>query len=408
VRLTAEPTTSIRRAAVLLVVTAAAVSANFTNYGALIPSLRTEFGVGSGQIGLMSTLLYVGIGATYLVGGVLADRVGSRRVLLVALALIGGGGVLMTLLHELWWMLLWRSAIGMGSGAAIVASGRYASQLGDLAPLGQGLFGGAMQAGAAAGLFLTPPLATLLGTWGVFQFWGTIALVAWALWITLESNPSRRAQAPRMPRAVQTAFALPQLRRVGLATLGTLGVGQAAAPWLAVYCAHSLGLPMGAAATLGGASLFIGTASRPLGGFLASRGVDAYVLMRVGAAVTTAGLLALALPWAGLTLSLLGLCLLAVGTTLPYAAALSEGARLGKEVGVGAGTGQGVVATWSAPASAFGPPLIGALYGLEGSFGLAFAAMAAITVTAVFAARRTASPAHVSSGAQGALRPMNA
>jgi MFS family permease len=99
------------RAAVLLVLTATAVAANFTNYGALIPLLRTELAVGSGAIGLMSTLLYVGIGATYLLGGMLADRAGSRQVLLVALALIGCGGVAMAFVHELWW-------VPLGSGLA--------------------------------------------------------------------------------------------------------------------------------------------------------------------------------------------------------------------------------------------------------------------------------------------------
>lgn len=391
------------RAAVLLVLTATAVAANFTNYGALIPLLRTELAVGSGAIGLMSTLLYVGIGATYLLGGMLADRAGSRQVLLVALALIGCGGVAMAFVHELWWVLLWRTAIGIGAGTAITACGRYASQMGRMAPLGQGLFGGAMQAGAAAGLFLTPPLATLLGTWGVFQFWGMIALVAWALWLTLESNPRRRAPAPG---TIGAAFAHPQLRRVGIATLGTLGVGQAVAPWLAVYCAHRFGLSIAAAATLGGASLFIGTASRPLGGLLAARGVDVYVLMRVGATASAVGLLALALPAGGPALAPLGLVLLAAGTTLPYAAALSEGARLGREAGVGAGTGQGVVATFSAPASAFGPPLIGLLYGLEGSFGVAFGFVAGMAGAAVWAARRQ--PSHVSNRMPGAPRPISA
>jgi cyanate permease len=392
------------RSVVLLVATATAVSANFTNYGALIPSLRTELAVGSGEIGLLSTLLYVGMGTTYLAGGVLADRVGSRRVLLVALALVGGGNLATALDPEFWAVLVCRTAIGIGAGAAIVACGRYASEMGDRAPLGQGLFGGAVQAGAAAGLFLSPPLAKLVGTWGVFGLWGVVALVAWALWLTLESKPGGRPDAARAPGAVRTAFAHPQLRRVGIVTLGTLGVGAAAAPWLAVYCADRWGLAMGAAAALGGAALFIGTAFRPLGGLLAARGVDAYVLMRAGAAVTVAGLLALALPWAGPALSALGLVLLAAGTTVAYAPALSEGARLGREAGIGPGTGQGVVVTWSAPASAFGPPLIGVLYGLQGSFGPAFVVVAGIAVAAVWAARRQ----HTSSRVPGELRPISA
>jgi hypothetical protein len=83
---------------------------------------------------------------------------------------------------------------------------------------------------------------------------------------------------------------------------------------------------------------------------------------------------------------------------------LGCGGGLGGEAGGAPGTGQGVVATWSAPASAFGPPLIGVLYGLQGSFALAFGLVAAIAVAAVWAAGRQ--PARHTY--RGALRPMSA
>ena len=62
-----------------LALAAVAISANFTNYGPLIPLLQRELHITSGATGLLSTLLYVGIGLSYLPGGWLADRYGPRR-----------------------------------------------------------------------------------------------------------------------------------------------------------------------------------------------------------------------------------------------------------------------------------------------------------------------------------------
>ena len=73
----------VRMGALLL--TAVAISANFTNYGPLIPVLQGTLHINGGEAGLFSTLLYGGIACSYLPGGMLADRYGARRVLLVSL-----------------------------------------------------------------------------------------------------------------------------------------------------------------------------------------------------------------------------------------------------------------------------------------------------------------------------------
>jgi MFS family permease len=138
-----------------LALAAVAISANFTNYGPLIPLLQRELHISSGTTGLLSTLLYIGIGLSYLPGGWLADRYGSRRVLFGALLLVGAGGCLLPLISDLVWIVLCRFVIGLGAGAAIVA-GSQAARQGTYAAFGQGFFGGAMQLGAGLGLFATP------------------------------------------------------------------------------------------------------------------------------------------------------------------------------------------------------------------------------------------------------------
>ena len=69
--------TELMGTAVRLCMLAVAISANFTDYGPLIPLLQHELHVTSGATGLLSTLLYVGIGLSYLPGGLAR---GSLRV----------------------------------------------------------------------------------------------------------------------------------------------------------------------------------------------------------------------------------------------------------------------------------------------------------------------------------------
>src|SRR5713101_7095827 len=175
-----------------LVFAAVAIACHFTNYGPLIPLLQSTLHARSWQVGLLSTLLYVGIGLTYLLGGVLADRWGARRVLFGSLLLIGGGGCLLPLFPNLVWIVCMRALIGLGSGAAIVA-GSQAARVGQYAAFGQGLFGGAMQAGAALGLFATPALLSSFGWQGAFVTWGCWASLqqagVWWLWVTSRCLP---------------------------------------------------------------------------------------------------------------------------------------------------------------------------------------------------------------------------
>jgi cyanate permease len=369
----------------ILALAAVAISANFTNYGPLIPLLQRELRITSGATGLLSTLLYVGIGLSYLPGGWLADRYGPRRVLFGALLLVGAGGCLLSVIPDLVWMVLCRFVIGLGAGAAIVA-GSQAMRQGKYTAFGQGLFGGAMQLGAGLGLFATPMLLDLLGWRGTFTTWGTLGLGASVLCLLALSGEAPVYPGAAMPRRIKAAFRSLSLWTIGLVHLGTLGLGQAIAPWLVVYFSLSYGLPLGQAAMLGAADLLAGMIFRPLGGMLLSRRVLTHnTLMCAGTALACAGVVMLALPLHASFVSMGGLALFACGTTCPYAAVFDEAGHIGAKSALGPGTAQGVVSVISAPASAFGPLLIGVLLGSQGDFTLPFGAMVLVGVVALTA-----------------------
>src|SRR6266702_2229423 len=355
--------TELQRTAVrlsTLALAAVAISANFTNYGPLIPLLQRELHITSGATGLLSTLLYVGICLSYLPGGWLADRYGPRRVLFGALLLVEIGGCLLPVIPDLVWMVFCRLVIGLGAGAAIVA-GSQAARRGKYAAFGQGLFGGAMQVGAGLGLLAAPALLGLFGWRGTFTAWGALGLGASVLCLFALSSEAPKLAAAA-PRRIASAFRSPSLWTVGLVHLGTLGLGQAIAPWLAVYFALSYGLPLDLSAMLGAVGLLAGMIFRPLGGLLLSRKVFTHsALMRAGTTLACVGVVMLALPPHAPLVTGWGLALFACGTTLPYAAVFDEAGHIGVESALGPGTAQGVVSVLSAPASAFGPPLIGVL-----------------------------------------------
>src|SRR5205085_509053 len=98
------------------------------------------------------------------------------------------------------------------------------------------------------------------------------------------------------------------------------------------------------------------------------------------------GVVMLALPLHAPLVTGWGLALFACGTTLPYAAVFNEAGRIGAESALGPGTAQGVVSVISSPASAFGPPLIGALLGQHGNFAFPFGTMVPVGIVALIAA----------------------
>jgi nitrate/nitrite transporter NarK len=356
------------------------ISANFTNYGGIQAALQDDLHITNESIGLLSTLLYLGIACGYVVGGGLVDRFGPRKVLIAALLTMGLGNAELAIMPHLNCVLVCRFLIGVGAGIGIVAGSQTAARLpGRAASVGQGLFGGAMQVGSGLGLFASPLLLPYLGWEGIFAFWGGLALLLawqWTIWKeALEATPPP-SQKPFWQRFLKAARQ-PRLIALGAVHLGTLGMGQAIAPWLAVFFASSpFILPISLAAGLGASGLLLGAITRPMGGLLLTRRAWRSHLLRLSGLLAWIGLLivvlcptVLQLLFAGqapliahVSISLLGLLLAVAGWTLPYSSVFTRADQIGQQHALGRGTAQSVAMLLSAPASALGPVLIGWLH----------------------------------------------
>jgi nitrate/nitrite transporter NarK len=375
--------------------TSVVTAVNYTNYGPLIPIMRTDLHINSGQAGLMSTLLFLGLAVAYIPAGALADRHGPRPVLIGSCILLVSGGALLPIIPNITWILLCRAIMGIGAGGAFVAGAGVAASMGKHSSLAQGLYGGSVQIGSGLGLLITPFLYDWFGWRGAFLFWGLLATAAVITWLFV--NDGQEAHTPTQVD-VKAGLRSPAVWTLGLAHMGTFGLGNAIAAWIAVYLAHQYGLTLGLAATLGSIALLTGMFLRPLGGILIGRRIiGAIPLLRIGTIMGFTGVALLAIPLRFPPLAVAGMGFIAIGATIPYTSVFNEAARLRD---VGKGIAQGLVSMISVPTVLLGPPIIGFLLEQTGNFSLAFSSIlifSGIAITASFLAGPAVKRATISS-----------
>src|SRR5258707_4660381 len=89
--------TSIPLLIVAACLTSVMTAVHYTNYAPLIPIMQADLHISSGQAGLMSTLLFLGLAVAYIPGGALIDRYGQRPILIGSSTLIVFSGRLPSL-----------------------------------------------------------------------------------------------------------------------------------------------------------------------------------------------------------------------------------------------------------------------------------------------------------------------
>ncbi len=357
---------------------AMATAVHYTDYGPLIPAMLKDLHIAASQAGLMSTLLFIGLAATYLPGGILVDRYGQRPVLLGSLLLMTLSGVLLPLWPNIYWILACRALVGLGVGAAFIAGTGVVAGVEKHAALAQGLYGGCIQIGSGLGLLVTPLLAARVSWQGAFLFWGLVGSLALLAWLFVRDGWS----ASRGKRVdVAAGLRSPAVWSLGFSHMGTFGVGYAIAAWISVYLVHQYGVSLGLAATFGACGLIAGALLRPLGGFLIGREIIGSIsLLRVGTTLAALGVAVLALPLRLPLLAVLGMTSLAIGSALPYTSVFDSAAQLRT---VSKGVAQGLLSVIACQTLLWGPPLIGFLYQLTGNFSLPFGSILFFSAIAI-------------------------
>jgi MFS family permease len=346
---------------------------NVSNVGAVADPLAEHYGISLAAVGLLTTALFVTALAAQLPAGRTADRFGSQRVALVAIAagLVGNLLLLVDAGFEL--ALLGRAIAGIGAGAAFVA-GLDLVRAGGGGTALQGLYGGATMAGGGLALMVVPAL-TDATSWRA-PYWTAAALALVAAVPTLAA-----AGLPRVGHTSELVLRDRDLLPIGALQAATFGLAVVAGNW-AVPLLERQGASSTAAGLAGGLILFVGIATRPAGGVLVRR-VNARRLVAVALIGSSAGaaMLALGGPFA---LSTIGAFVLGLMAGLPFAVIFAAAQRARPEA---PGAAIALVNACAVLTVLVGTPLAGLAFEIPGDGRIAFAGIAALAAAALLPLR---------------------
>ncbi len=155
-----------------LVVSGLVIALDTTVLVTALPTLSSKLGATTTELQWISAAYTLALGGLLLVGGVLGDRYGRRRLLLVGLLIFGVSSVVASQMTTATG-LIWMRAV-MGAGAALIL------------PLSLSILPSMFSqeerpravAAAAAGAFLGLPLGPLVAGWLLTHYsWGTVFLI---------------------------------------------------------------------------------------------------------------------------------------------------------------------------------------------------------------------------------------
>jgi NNP family nitrate/nitrite transporter-like MFS transporter len=369
-----------RLALAMICLFAVAISTNYTNQGPLLGLIAGEFRLGSGDVGVVATAFFAGAASSMLLGGVLVDRFGSRTVVTVGFLLVVVSNVASGLLAPSFPALIaWRALGGFGGGFGFVAGAAYTRGmfLARGAHLAQGLYGAAFLLGSGITLLFIPALAGEDGDWRrAFALSGLGVGACWLAWLLLAPRP-RRTAARAAGEGLAAAVRSRNSWLLGLCHMCGFGLAMVVGTWVTGYLAASFALPLTQAGAAGSLLLVTGIVARSAGGGVLERGVPPVRLIQAALGLAVLGLALMALPERPLWLALGGLLVTGLGVGLPYAAVFNGAAASSPRSPASA---QAFVGWAGVLVAVFGPPIVGALLDVTGSFSAGFAVLGLFAV----------------------------
>jgi sugar phosphate permease len=245
----------------------AAAAALLQGLPALAPQLRSTYGLDLDTLGLVLAAVTLGLVATLILWGMLADRFGERWVMsaglvLAAVAMLGAARA-----DTLTVLLVWLVLAGAAGGSVNAASGR--AVLGWFGPAERGFAMGVRQTalplGAGLAAAVLPRLAGLDVAFTVLAAGCLVAAVAVALWV--REAPSQQPGRTQGPSPLRD----PRIRRLWIVSLLLVVPQFTVVAFLVVYLHDEHHVSVASAALLLTLVQFGGAAGRLVAGHVADR-----------------------------------------------------------------------------------------------------------------------------------------
>ncbi len=179
--MTTEPAADPRRLAALVVLAGVSCALHVGKLPVAIPVLQESLGLSLVQAGFLLSLVQVAGMTLGLLVGLMADRLGPRRVMLAGLVLLAAGSALGALAPGVEMLLATRAVEGMGFLLAVLPGPGLLRQRVHHAPTlarSLGWWGAYMPLGTALALLLGAPLLAVLGWRGLWWLLAALSLLA--------------------------------------------------------------------------------------------------------------------------------------------------------------------------------------------------------------------------------------
>lgn len=221
----------------------------------LAPFLQDALGISRTQIGLLASVSLAGSFVSLLGGGLLADRLGARRIFLAGLLTLAAALGLAGLAGSFWTLCAALLVANLGSAAGVPATARAIVFW--FPPRLRGLAMGLKQAGSAlAGVTLGIALPVVAGAYGwqggFFVVAVATVVIAAVVWIAYrESAAERASRTGSTGHGPQLGLLqIPELRWICAFNLLAAGVQISVGGFLVLFLQESFGLPIVAAGGL--------------------------------------------------------------------------------------------------------------------------------------------------------------
>ncbi len=161
-------------------------------YPALAPFFRADFNIGFGTTGLLFTLLWMAYAVGHIPGGILGDRIGEGRILVISTVLAGLTVLTVALSVNLWMLFL--ATITFGFATALFGPTRF-TVFTDIYEEHAGSAIGITMAAGSAGNAVLPVVATIIASAIVWRYsFGVLVplffVVAATLWVSVPTRTS--------------------------------------------------------------------------------------------------------------------------------------------------------------------------------------------------------------------------
>lgn len=271
-----------------------------TSYSIVMALIKADLALTYTMSGALTSIYFVGYAIGQVPWGALADRIGSRRVMVASILGIAVSTILFGFAQGFWQAALARLVAGLLGAGVFVPGVRLVSGWFPQEERGTAL--GILSIGGSVGLIssstLSPYIATIIGWRGTIMGIGLLGLTLTAvLWVTLKDNDAEERTGG--DGDLRDVLADRSFWALGVIQMARLGANYVFIAWLPLLLQEEFGMSLVAAGATFSLFNIAGMVANPMGGIISDRLGEKSVLL-VSFAVLAAASFAFTLVKGGL------------------------------------------------------------------------------------------------------------